>query len=123
MSSQVVKRRSFLAAASAGSLWAVASSGTSSLASIFTKSASKLAVLGGQPVRDKPFPSWPVWDDTDEQAVIPVLQSGRWSRQSVTQRGGEEVCRTDGCQTVPAHFQRHASPDYLAALGGGWRRR
>ena len=80
-----IRRRHFLAAASVGSLWSVANGSTSSV-SLFTGDASKPAVLGGRPVRTKPFPSWPVWDDADEKAVIPVLQRGRWSRSEVVNK-------------------------------------
>ncbi|MCX5988841.1 MAG: DegT/DnrJ/EryC1/StrS family aminotransferase, partial [Chloroflexi bacterium] len=39
---------------------------------------SRLAVDGGSPVRSEPFPSWPVWDAADEEAVLSALRSGRW---------------------------------------------
>ena len=38
----------------------------------------RLAVDGGSPVRTEPFPSWPVWDAADEEAVLSALRSGRW---------------------------------------------
>ncbi len=38
------------------------------------------AILGGKPVRMAPFHSWPVWRERDEQAVLPVLRRGVWSR-------------------------------------------
>src|SRR6266542_781919 len=40
--------------------------------------AGQLAIDGGTPVRDKPFPKWPVWDERDERALLEVLRSGRW---------------------------------------------
>src|SRR5688500_8213343 len=40
--------------------------------------ADQLAIDGGTPVRDKPFPKWPVWDESDEHAVLETLRSGRW---------------------------------------------
>ena len=40
--------------------------------------ADQLAIDGGTPVRDKPFPTWPVWDESDERAVLETLRSGRW---------------------------------------------
>jgi L-glutamine:2-deoxy-scyllo-inosose/3-amino-2,3-dideoxy-scyllo-inosose aminotransferase len=42
----------------------------------------KLAVLGGDPVRDiktNPWPKWPVWDTNEEEALITTLNSGIWS--------------------------------------------
>jgi len=44
------------------------------------------AVLGGTPVRTAAFPSWPVQDDRETQALVGVLKSGRWGRG-----GGEQV--------------------------------
>ena len=39
---------------------------------------SKLAVLGGAPVRDKPFTQWPVHGEEEERNVLGVLRSGKW---------------------------------------------
>ena len=39
--------------------------------------------LGGQPVRKTPFPQWPQFETADEQAVLPVLRRGVWSRNKV----------------------------------------
>lgn len=41
---------------------------------------SPLAILGGDPVRTRPFPKWPVRDENDEQALLAVLRDGRWGR-------------------------------------------
>lgn len=40
--------------------------------------AARLAIRGGEPLRTKPFPNWPVFDESEEQAVLSVLRSGRW---------------------------------------------
>jgi len=39
---------------------------------------SKLAIKGGPKVRERAFPSWPVWDDSDCQALVDVCNSGQW---------------------------------------------
>lgn len=39
---------------------------------------STLAINGGVPLRTKPFPQWPIWDETDEKALLEVLRSGVW---------------------------------------------
>jgi dTDP-4-amino-4,6-dideoxygalactose transaminase len=39
---------------------------------------TKLAIDGGQPVRTLPYPSWPVWDQREEELLLEVLHSGRW---------------------------------------------
>ena len=36
----------------------------------------ELAVNGGKPVRTKPFPAWPSYDDTERQGLLRVLESG-----------------------------------------------
>ena len=38
----------------------------------------QLAVNGGAKTRTKPFPAWPVFDDTEVQALTEVCQSGHW---------------------------------------------
>ncbi|MGA2606208.1 MAG: DegT/DnrJ/EryC1/StrS family aminotransferase [Terriglobia bacterium] len=43
---------------------------------------TQLAILGGQPIRRKPFPSWPIFDESEEQALLGVLRSGKWWRFS-----------------------------------------
>lgn len=39
-----------------------------------------LAICGGKPVREKPYPSWPIFDEREEKALIEVLRSGKWGR-------------------------------------------
>lgn len=39
---------------------------------------SKLAINGGPKVRNAPFPTWPIWDETDCQALVDVCNSGQW---------------------------------------------
>ncbi len=46
----------------------------------------KLAILGGSPVRAKPFPAWPVFGAEEEERLLGVLRSGNWWRP-----GGTEV--------------------------------
>lgn len=38
------------------------------------------ALMGGEPVRKLPFPSWPVWDESDQAGLDGVLKSGQWGR-------------------------------------------
>lgn len=38
------------------------------------------ALLGGTPVRQAPFPAWPVFDAREEKALLETLRSGRWYR-------------------------------------------
>ncbi|HUX19831.1 MAG TPA: DegT/DnrJ/EryC1/StrS family aminotransferase [Spirochaetia bacterium] len=38
----------------------------------------KLAINGGAALRTTPFPAWPVYDDTERDALIEVLESRTW---------------------------------------------
>jgi len=38
----------------------------------------KLAITGGAPRRQKPFPAWPIYDRTDARAIQEVLASRNW---------------------------------------------
>ena len=42
--------------------------------------SASLAVLGGSPVRTKPFPSWPVIEENDKKGWMQVLMTGKWNR-------------------------------------------
>jgi dTDP-4-amino-4,6-dideoxygalactose transaminase len=44
-----------------------------------------LAIAGGTPVRQTPFPRWPVWDEQEVNAVTAVITSGRWGSTQGTQ--------------------------------------
>lgn len=65
MSSRIT-RRGFTAAASA--------------ASLFPASNLKPALVGGEPIRSRPFPAWPKFDSAEEKALQQVLTSGKWWR-------------------------------------------
>jgi dTDP-4-amino-4,6-dideoxygalactose transaminase len=39
---------------------------------------SQLAILGGHPVRNEPYPAWPAHDERDIEAVTAVIESGQW---------------------------------------------
>ena len=41
---------------------------------------AKLAIKGGQKYREKPFTSWPVFDESEIEAVTDVTKSGKWWR-------------------------------------------
>jgi len=40
--------------------------------------SEKLAIDGGAPLRDKPYPSWPQWDEREQKALLDTLNSGAW---------------------------------------------
>lgn len=39
-----------------------------------------LALLGGRPIRSKPFKSWPIFGKTEEARLLRTLHSGKWGR-------------------------------------------
>ncbi|MEM1586011.1 MAG: DegT/DnrJ/EryC1/StrS family aminotransferase [Candidatus Bathyarchaeia archaeon] len=51
---------------------------------------AKLALLGGEPVRKKPFPRWPFFDDREAEALLSVLKSGFWGVGGQRKREFEE---------------------------------
>jgi len=42
----------------------------------------KLAIEGSPPVRTKPFPAWPLWDEREEKELLEVPHSGEWRSPS-----------------------------------------
>jgi perosamine synthetase len=52
---------------------------------ITSGASSTPALLGGEPVRRTPFPSWPVADEREEQALTSVVRSRKWGRGGGTQ--------------------------------------
>jgi perosamine synthetase len=47
-------------------------------------SSDKPALLGGSPVKTEGFPSWPIADASEENAVVDVIRSGKWGRSGGT---------------------------------------
>ena len=98
MNENNLTRRQFITAASAGSLAAVASRTIPAYGNI-SKKAGKLAILGGQPVRTKSFPGWPIWDrNADEKLLLSVLRSGVWSRNKVVAEFEKKYARLMGAK-------------------------
>lgn len=64
----------------------------------------KLALLGGNPVREKNFPSWPIWSEKDIYALAEVVRSGKWGtrgpRVEQFERRFAEYCHCDYCVSV-----------------------
>jgi len=50
--------------------------------------SQNLALLGGRPIRKRPFTSWPIFGKTEESRLIRTLRSGLWGRLE-----GKEVTR------------------------------
>lgn len=67
---------------------------------------STLAILGGEPVRTASWPTWPVFDKTEEEGLLEVLRSGNWWRHSYGE-GVELNEDEENPQSTVARFQRH----------------
>jgi perosamine synthetase len=78
-------RREFVKKNSLTGIGAVLAMGvTPSAFASYSEIGDTPAIMGGQPVRIKPWPTWPIWDEaTDEEQVIKVLRSGIWCRAGV----------------------------------------
>jgi len=86
---------------------------------------SNLAAFGGEPIRSTAYPSWPVHDERDVEAVVSAVRSGRWGgapypgpntaefgkRFSEMQGGGFAVPMMNGTITMEVD---------LRAAGIGW---
>src|SRR6266852_5599109 len=53
----------------------------------------KLAILGGQPVRTKPFAPWPQYTQADVDRVVKVIESRHWGRFPVPSRHAGEFAK------------------------------
>jgi len=72
-----VSRREFIVGASAaGTVLAAAGKARAAQAKL------KPAILGGPKAHPESFPGWPVYDETDEQALLEALRSGGWFRRN-----------------------------------------
>lgn len=59
-----------------------------------------LALLGGRPVRERPFTSWPIFGEREEARLLGALRSGHWGRldgNEVTEFE-ERFAAMHGCQ-------------------------
>jgi len=123
MNKSNLTRRQFLATASTTGIAAIASGGIPAYADISrAKKQPNLAILGGQPVRTKPFPAWPVWDETDEELIVPVLRGGVWSRDkmvSAAEKKFAELMGSKYCLATTNGTQALITALYALGIGGG----
>src|SRR5512146_1400100 len=78
-----MNRRQFLgttATAGAGITYGLSQFSPAFGAQTTAGSTAKPALLGGDPVRKGGFPSWPVVEQNDEQGLLEVMRSRKWSR-------------------------------------------
>jgi len=96
MQNESLTRRQLLQAAVVGAATAAASARGDVRAP--GDGAGVPAALGGQPVRKTRFPRWPQFRAADEQAVLPVLRSGVWSRSNMVDEAERRFARLMGAE-------------------------
>jgi dTDP-4-amino-4,6-dideoxygalactose transaminase len=74
---------------------------------------NKLAVCGGEPVRTRAFPSWPVHDGREESLAMEVLRSGQWWRYTL----GEALDSSQGDAAMPPSKVAEFQQNFAAAHG------
>jgi dTDP-4-amino-4,6-dideoxygalactose transaminase len=81
------------------------------------------AILGGQKLHTKPWPSWPVWDQaTDEELVLKALRSGIWSRAGLVDEFEKKWAETIGskrCLAVVNGTNSLITALVQSGIGGG----
>ena len=80
MNAHMKRREFFKTSTLAGTGLALGAGGLATRA--FAEVDGKPAILGGKPVVTQGFPSWPVYDETEEKALLSTLHSGHWFRGS-----------------------------------------
>ena len=59
---------------------------------------SRLALLGGEKIRNIPFPEWPVSDNSEEEALLKVLHSKKWWFGEKVKQFEEEYAHFQGAR-------------------------
>ena len=120
--SQPFNRRRFMAATAAAGIGAAAIQGKSAPAAD-PAALGKPAILGGQKARKKPFSSWPLVKENDEEAMAATGGSAKWFRGD--KRRAREKLRgrlrpVDGSKTcIATNSGTSALVASLGALGLG----
>ena len=83
---------------------------------------SKLALSGGKPVRERPFPAWPVFDAREEKLMLEVLRSGQWWRytlgEALDPAAGESSQRSKVADFQERFAAMHGSQYGIACANG-----
>lgn len=77
-----MNRRAFLATTSAaGAGFSLFGANSPAI----SNSSARPAILGGNPVRTQGWPGWPIFDATEEKALVGALRTGKWFRYAGNQ--------------------------------------
>src|SRR5439155_18868531 len=71
---------------------------------------SKLAILGGEPIRQKPFAPWPQFQQSDIDRIVKVVESRHW--------GGFPVPSKHGGDFATSFAELHGAK-YVLCLANG----
>lgn len=117
-------RRAFIKQNSIAGLGAALTLGaSSSLVASVLKGGEAPAILGGQSVRTKAWPEWPVWNpETDEKHLLEVVRSGVWSRSEVVSEFESKFAEAVGakrCVTVVNGTNALITSLLQLGIGGG----
>jgi dTDP-4-amino-4,6-dideoxygalactose transaminase len=75
-----------------------------------------LAIHGGLPVRTAPWPTWPVFDEREEETLLKVFRSGNWWRHSYGE--GVELAENEAeLQSMVARFQHDFAHYHSCSYG------
>lgn len=81
------------------------------------------AILGGQKIRTKGWPEWPMWDPaTDEEQLLKVIRSGVWSRAGVVtefEKKWAEIIGAKRCLAVVNGTNALIASLVQSGIGGG----
>ena len=87
------------------------------------KAVAQLAIKGGTPVRTKGWPTWPVHDEREVEAITEVTRSGKWWRFAYASgvELNEDVQAKDLSKVVEfgMAFARHHDAKYGIAMTNG----
>jgi len=95
-------RRNFLGVFTAGAAFNALAQGSNASFFISKSDHKKPALLGGPPVREKDFPSWPMIGKGDYRQLETVLDHGKWNRGEFVDRFEKEWGAKLGCPYVTA---------------------
>lgn len=121
---KTLSRREFVKQNSLAGIGAAVAMGTGPviLANCSTDTGTP-AILGGEKIRTKPWPAWPVWDQaTDEELVLKTLRSGIWSRAATVSDFEKKWAETIGskrCLAVVNGTNAIITALVQAGIGGG----
>lgn len=124
MSRKMYSRREFVRKNSLAGLGAAVALGTTpSLLAGNTVNATTPALLGGLPVRTKPWPEWPIWiPETDEAVLLKSIRSGVWSRAGLVtefEKKWAQAIGTKRCLAVVNGTNAISAALINLGIGGG----